>query len=221
MDGDRSVFQQFPRISSLSDLVFGLALTIGAMTLIGQQATDIYQLLTFILLYGFSFIILIGVWRIYSQLMSVVTVETSGLFNANVFLLFLVTVEPFLYNTLFMNNISGMTEGISVLYALDLAGMFLVLAFFAQQILHTNAAAEENDSLRFRLRRDIYLVVAVVFLISCLPLFWSLAYIPVLGLSIRYRFILWILFSPLTVRFLFMGGEKYLQRYRYKPLIPQ
>jgi uncharacterized membrane protein len=50
------------RIESLSDLIFGLALSIGALTLIGQSMTDFQQVFLSIAFYAFSFLILVSVW---------------------------------------------------------------------------------------------------------------------------------------------------------------
>jgi hypothetical protein len=43
------------RIESLSDLIFGLALSIGALTLIGQPPSTFEAILTALGLYAFSF----------------------------------------------------------------------------------------------------------------------------------------------------------------------
>jgi uncharacterized membrane protein len=88
------------RIESLSDLIFGLALSIGALTLIGQPQNDFGQILQSILFYAFSFLILISVWYGYTRTMSLLHIETSKLVNLNILLLFLVSIEPFLFNQL-------------------------------------------------------------------------------------------------------------------------
>lgn len=64
------------RIQTLSDLIFGLALSISALTLIGRQPATTQQLLTSLGLYGFSFLILISVWRLYSSITSILPLET-------------------------------------------------------------------------------------------------------------------------------------------------
>jgi uncharacterized membrane protein len=86
------------RIESLSDLIFGLALSIGALTLIGKPPSDFGQLVQSILFYAFSFLILISVWYGYTRTMSELHTETGSLVKVNILLLFLVSVEPFLFN---------------------------------------------------------------------------------------------------------------------------
>jgi uncharacterized membrane protein len=196
-------FQLYPRIESLSDMIFGLALSVGALTLMSQQVTTMPQLIGYILHYAFSFIILVGVWRAYTISTAALTFETSPLFKANILLLFFVTIEPFLYNMLYMNNISGMSESISILYALNLAGMFLILAFFSHMIYQKKDMVNGTDSGRFRVRRNGLLISAAIVLVSCLPIFWSTEIpLSILGLSpdssIPLRFILWII-SPLMI----------------------
>jgi hypothetical protein len=47
------------RIESLSDLVFGLALSIGSLTLIGKLPQTAQDLVTDVVLFGFSFLIVV------------------------------------------------------------------------------------------------------------------------------------------------------------------
>ena len=196
-----------PRIQTLSDLVFGLALSISALTLIGQQPTTINQLATSLGLYGFSFLILISVWRIYSTVTSILPVETSFLTNLNVLLLFLVSIEPYLFNELFA--LSGdLNTYVSNLYALDLAVMFLIMAFFNHYL-----AIEEKNLIpknllgKYRLHRNLCLIVVGIFLISIAPFFANFIVLSykVGGISniITLRSFLWI-FA------LLMGWSRYL-----------
>ena len=65
------------RIESLSDLIFGLALSIGALTLIGQPPSNISTAF-FLAYFAFSFLILISVWYSYTQTMSNLRIETKA-----------------------------------------------------------------------------------------------------------------------------------------------
>src|SRR5216683_5236822 len=87
-----------PRIQSLSDLIFGLALSIGALNLITSKPTDTSLLFGSIATFGFSFLILIFVWFRYSEIMSVLPVETTRTRALNTIMLFLVAIEPYLFN---------------------------------------------------------------------------------------------------------------------------
>jgi len=193
MNEKHSSFRPRPRIQSLSELIFGLALSIGALTLIGQQASDFQHLLNSLIYYGFSFLILTNVWRIYTNTMDLLPVETSGLVDLNIVLLFLVSIEPFLFNQILGSSTSAFAENVSVLYAIDLAGLFLILAFF------THSLADEEKKLvpkslllSYRRVRNFELLASAIFLVSIIPIFWPLG-ITVSNSFIRLRFILWIL----------------------------
>jgi uncharacterized membrane protein len=193
MKEEHSSFKPRPRIQSLSDLIFGLALSIGALTLIGQQASDFQNLLISLGYYGFSFLILANVWRVYTNTMDLLPVETAGLVNLNIVLLFLVSIEPFLFNQIFGSSTLAFAENVSVLYAIDLAGLFLILAFFSHSLADEDKQlVPQSLLLKYRRSRNFELLASAIFLVSIIPGFWSLG-ISVGNSFIRIRFILWIL----------------------------
>ncbi len=188
------------RIESLSDLIFGLALSIGALTLIGQQPGDFQQLLASILYYGFSFLILIGIWRAYTRTMAFLPVETTKLVNLNILLLFLVSIEPYLFNQLIFSPSFAMLANTSIAYAFDLGALFAVQTFFAHSLITEQKQNLSPELIReYRFRRNTQLVSAGLFFVSALPIFWSLQ-IPLSSTSsLPLRFIFWFIpmFQPL------------------------
>jgi uncharacterized membrane protein len=179
-------FKPRPRIEAFSDLIFGLALSIGALTLIGQQLTSFEALMTALGLYSFSFLILVGVWLSYSNLTSVLHAETEALISINIALLFLVSVEPFLFNQLFVEG-GSMFYDVSIVYAIDLAAMFIILAFFNHTIADEKKNYVPKDRFKsYKFARNYALFIAGIFLISTLP-FFATAYI------IPLRVYIWIL----------------------------
>src|SRR5438876_2647088 len=88
-----------PRIQSLSDLIFGLALSIGALNLIASKPPDTPALLGNIATFGFSFLVLIFVWFRYTEIMSVLPVETTRTRALNTVMLFFVAIEPYLFQS--------------------------------------------------------------------------------------------------------------------------
>jgi uncharacterized membrane protein len=189
------------RIESLSDLIFGLALSIGALTLIGQTYTDFQSLLFSLAYYAFSFLILISVWYSYTRTMSHLRIETRRAVYLNILLLFLVSIEPFLFNQLL--SVTLPAEYVSILYALDLGGLFVIQALLAMSIL-IDKNRPESVLLHYKLMRNSQLVGAVIFFVSALPFFWWK--IPVSGVDIRLRFILWI--APLFLHYIRRLFEK-------------
>ena len=171
-------------------MIFGLALSIGALTLIGSAPNNFDNLLKSIGYFAFSFLIIISVWYAYTRAMSNVRVETRGDVELNVFLLFLVSIEPFLFNELVVSSLP--VEYVSVLYALDIGGLFSLQAVLANSIL-TDKSRPKRLLIEYTGRRNAAITAAVLIFISTLPPFWSWA-IPVNGQThIPLRFILWII----------------------------
>ena len=180
-----------PRIQSLSDLIFGLALSIGALTLIGNKPTDEAMLLGNIATFGFSFLILIFVWFRYTESMSVLPIETTRTRSLNTAMLFLVAIEPYLFNQLSFGltaasptALSNLSQDIaSTAYALDLGAIWLILAAFTHILSSEEKALVAPDLFKkYRSMRNLEIVVALFFLVSVLPPFWT----PLGGTSLRY-----------------------------------
>jgi uncharacterized membrane protein len=158
-------------IQGFSNLIFGLALSIGALTLVGQPPASLGQLLASLGFYAFSFLILVSVWRNYTSAMSELSAETERLIDLNILLLFLVSVEPYLFNMLFAT--AGIVwDNVSILFGLDFAAMYLILAFFNHSIKRKKEP--DPDFLKiFRAERNYDLLIAIVFVISSIPIFAS------------------------------------------------
>ncbi|MGA2385428.1 MAG: TMEM175 family protein [Candidatus Bathyarchaeia archaeon] len=184
------------RIETLSDLIFGLALSIGALTLIGNAPSNFSDLLKSIGYFAFSFFILISVWYTYTSTMSNVRIEKRIQVQLNLVLLFLVSIEPFLFNELFSKI---PTMDVSTLYAVDLGGLFVILSLLANSILSDKKRPEELLH-HYAAMRNSQIVGAAFFFISVIPFFWSWA-VPINSeTSIPLRFILWMV--PLFLHFI-------------------
>jgi uncharacterized membrane protein len=196
-----------PRIQALSDLIFGLALSIGALTLLSEKPSSIIDLARSLLGFGWAFLILAIVWVRYTRIMSVLPVETGRITAANMFLLFLVSVEPYLYNLITVSFATlQLDAGITTaLYALDMGLIFLILAYFAHELTIEERRLIPKELLRsYRIVRNTTFVAAALFLISTLPIFWSLN---IFGLQVR--FILWMgTFSTWIIKKELEGREK-------------
>ena len=181
-----------PRIQTLSDLIFGLALSIGALTLLSEKPSSFSGLIVSLLGFGWAFFILALVWVRYTRIMSVLPVETGEMIGANMLLLFFVSVEPYLYNLITVSFVSlpgQLDSGITTaLYAVDMGSIFLIIAYFTHELTIEERILIPKGLIRsYRLQRDTTVVSAALFLVSTLPIFWSVA---VLGLQLR--FILWM-----------------------------
>ena len=178
------------RLESLSDLIFGLALSIGALTLIGTTPKNFGSLLVSIAYFAFTFLILISVWRSYTGTMTNLKKVTPQVINLNTVLLFLVSIEPFLFNEFNATNIG--TQNVSLLYALDLGGLFAIQSFLSSSVLvELSGPCELSED--FTHSRNMQAVAAAFFFISALPFFWTLAIPLSSSSSLPARFILWII----------------------------
>jgi len=182
-----------PRIEGLSDLIFGIALSIGAIEL-GNAPKTQGQLITALAAFGFSFLILINVWNRYTTIASMVPFETTALIRLNMLLLFTVVVEPYLFNLLVIQGLASQPLGqeVSACFALDIGAMNLVLAYFAHILTR-----EEKNLIApklihsFKLTRDRVFVSGLIFVISAIPIFWTINII-----DLPLRVLLWLSALP-------------------------
>lgn len=160
------------RIENLSDLVFGLALSIGSIILISKIPQTPGDLVSSIVLFAFSFLIIIWIWSGYTRTMALLPFEVQGTFLLNVTLLFCVATEPYLFYVLQQAPFSLLAFS-SSLYAVDAGAMMLILSGLAYLVLIEDRKRQSHASL-FRLRRSMYAGVAsgAMFLASALPFFW-------------------------------------------------
>jgi len=185
-----------PRIQTLSDMIFGLALSIGAVSLLSQKPGNFTAVTYSIASFGFAFLILALVWFRYSKIMSVLPVESSGIVWANMLLLFLVSIEPYLFNLMTVSAYSpapGQLDSgsTSTLYALDLGGLMLILAVFMHKLTDEEKRLIPRELLRgYRLTMYTTILAGILFLLSALPVFWSV--IVISSPSVPVRYVLWI-----------------------------
>ncbi len=201
-----------PRMESLSDLIFGLALSIGAIALVSNinNIQDNQTLLNDITVFGYSFLILIVVWLRYSRVMSLLPFERRWTTLLNTALLFTVSLEPFLFNIELM-GFKGIRDFASQLYALDLGAMLAILATFSLVLADENRKLVSKDLLRSFKLEGIYMSIgAGFFLVSVLETFNSPAF-----LGLTWRSFLWIfpfILSSIRRRGAFV--VKRIQRFR-------
>jgi len=185
-----------PRIESLSDLVFGLALSVGTISLISKLPSSPVGIIYDVAQFGFSFLILITVWMSYTSIMSVLPLEDSTTIILNVILLFFVSIEPYLFYLNAVFDLAGqeaLLDAASVAYALDMAGLMAILALFTHQL-----AVEEKGLIpksllsKYKRIQISRLIAALLFALTILPIFWSLRV-----QNTPLRFLLW--FVPLII----------------------
>ena len=178
------------RIETLSDLVFGLALSIGSIALVQHIPQAPADLVNDVTTFGFSFLVIVGIWLGYSRIVSVLPVETSGALFLNLALLFCVALEPFLYYVLQTAPV-GFLEFSSEAYGLDTGAMMGLLSGMMYLVVRQEAHADvhrlhANVVKRFRMSMIAQGIGAALFLASVSDIFWIK--VPVEG---YLRFLMW------------------------------
>ncbi len=177
-DDQRAPAKPRPRIESLSDMIFGLALSVGAITLVSSPPTTVPSILGDIGTFGFSFLVLINIWLRYTKVMSALPLESQRVIDLNILLLFLVSVEPFLFNLVNkppqVANPGAFENATSSLYGLDLGVMFLILGVFTFILADEERKLIPDDlTAQFRKEAYGYLLAASCFFVSILPFFYT------------------------------------------------
>ena len=129
--------------------------------------------------------------------MSVLPVQTGGTRILNTVLLFLVALEPYLFNLLPLFGVSQSINSLydvdSTIYALDIGAIYGILAVFTHVLAKEETKLVTPDLLKkYRRSRNLETVVAIIFLASAIP--------QVLTPNLRYY--LWA-----TTFFVYRGGN--------------
>ena len=188
-----------PRIESLSDLVFGLALSIGAFALVSNPPISDHDFYYDVGTFAFNFIVLISIWLRYTRIMSVLPVETSRTMLLNGVLLFTVALEPFIFNILRSTrpidpSSTALYEASSSFFGLDVGGMMLIMSVFTLVLADEENRLVPKSLLRqFKEEAATWGAAAGLFLVSAVPVFGKIDVGGVVfsGLSLRYT--MWIL----------------------------
>src|SRR6059036_1649140 len=133
-EGERPRRRPRPRLESLSDLIYGLSLSIDAISLVltNAQSSTVSDINRNVLEFLFVFLLLITSWIIYTSDMSVLPIETRLVTFLNVVLLILVAIFPYLFDQVVSTfNPDSVQEYASILFTADLAGTLVIMATFA------------------------------------------------------------------------------------------
>ncbi len=178
-------------MESLSDLIYGLSLSIGAISLVitNNQSSSASDINKSILQFLFVFLILITSWIIYTSDMSVLPVETRLVQLLNVALLMLVATIPYLFDQVVSTlNASSVQDYASILFTADYAGTLLIMAVFSHIIAQEEEHLVDGDIMirMRRVRNRLSLLTVIVVLSLAVPWEW-------LFLDVHIRFFVWLL----------------------------
>lgn len=198
-------------------MIFGLALSIGAFVLVNKLPGNLTDMVSDVVLFGFSFLILISVWIRYTAMMSVLPMENRTTRLLNIIMLFLVSMEPYAFNLV---SLIGQPESIgledysSVLYSIDMGGLMLILAFFSHELsIEEKEIVSPQHASRYRNVRNVLFASAAIYFIAILPQFWTMTLV---GLPLRFYFWIIALIVSLLRRAYQVPGEVALKRKKRK-----
>ena len=166
-------------------MVFGLALSIGALAMINQPIGSSHDVMQGIFQFAFGFIVIVSVWVSYTSIISEVKIETTRDFRLNLVLLMLVAIEPYLLYLLGKDDDSILNFA-SMAYAVDIGMIMLMLAALNHR--KVNLGTSGKTKAEEQTNREVEISVAIIFLVSALPIFWHFTIF-----HIEMRFVLWAL----------------------------
>jgi uncharacterized membrane protein len=187
-----------PRIESLSDLVFGLALSIGAFALVSSPPISAEGFYTDIGTFAFNFVVIISIWIRYTRIMSALPIETRRTIVLNSVLLFTVSLEPFIFNILRSGNSAAhpsasLYEAASSFFGVDVGAMMLIMGVFTLALADEEKRLVPADMLgRLRSEAEIWFTSAGVFLVSAVPLFGRISVGAFLLSGLSAREYMWV-----------------------------
>ena len=112
------------------------------------------------------------------------------------FLLFLIAVEPYLFNVLVIQGAaySSLGQSVSAYFGIDIAGIDFVLAYLADILTKEDKNLIPHEMIpKFRLTRDVIITIGITFAVSAIPFFWTISF-----LGIPLRICLWTISIPVS-----------------------
>lgn len=164
------------RVENLSDLVFGLALSIGSIILVSKLPSTSADLVNGVVLFGFSFLIVVWIWTGYTAAISELQFEVPGTLALNIALLYCVAIEPYLFYVVTQNP-ANILDPASAAYGIDIGAMLFILAGLVRVVLG-EAAKRGSSSMpaarvaRYKRAMRGQIVAGAIFAGSALPFFW-------------------------------------------------
>lgn len=166
------------RIEALSDMIFGLALSITAIQLAFTPPNHRVEVVGYIAEFVVSFALLVWIWMSYTRICERITVERENLLLLNATLLLAVSLEPYLLFIVWSGVFLGRDESLlnlsSIAWSVDVAGMFLVLGLMTRQgMLHPEHTIPPAISREVRRLVNWRYASAGLIALATLPWLWT------------------------------------------------
>jgi uncharacterized membrane protein len=171
------------KFKSITTEVFALTLGLGAFSLVIVPKTSIMEVAQAVGVFGIAFFYIVAIWIINSRFFENYRLYDNMFIALNFLILFLVAISPFLMQAFSLS--SDFADPMSILYALDIMGIFAILG-----VLHQRYLWQNRDPLKTEERREVKMDRNMQFIISA----WFLTSTVI---PIPYRFFFWMLLAPI------------------------
>ena len=195
-------------IEDLSNMVFGLALSIGSLEFVVNLNVDHQVVLDSLFTFFFNFILVVYIWFRYTRALSLIRVENRIEMDLNILLLFLIIIEPYLFDLLNASNLPSDLDFSSVLFAFDVGTMMLILGVIytigLRYYKNKDKDKEKDNTFLYSydsIKIGLY-ITGIIFIISAMPTFWEISL-----LGTKLRFISWVVGTFIT--FFYRGFEHF------------
>jgi uncharacterized membrane protein len=171
------------KFKSITTEIFALTLGLGAFSLSIIPRTSILEVIQAIALFALAFFYIATIWIINFRFFEKYPLYDNTFLTLNFVILFLVAISPFLMQGFSLS--SDFSDQMSILYALDIMGIFTLLGVLHHRyILQNKENLKEEKNREVKMDRNMQFIVALWFLIS-------------IFVSIPYRFVFWMLLAPI------------------------
>ena len=175
--------ERLEKFKSITTEVFALTLGLGAFSLSIIPKDSLMEVGQAIGFFGIAFFYIVIIWIINSRFFEKYPLCDNMFLGLNFVILFLVAISPFLMQGFSMSP--DLTNSMSILYALDIMGIFAILGVLHQRYLQQNIdGLEEEEKREVKMDRNMQFIISAWFLISAI-------------MPLPYRFVFWMLLAPI------------------------
>jgi len=171
------------KFKSITTEVFALTLGLGAFSLAIVPKTSIMEVAQAVGVFAIAFFYIVAIWIINSRFFENYRLYDNTFIALNFLILFLVAISPFLMQAFSMS--SDFADPMSILYSLDIMGIFVILGVLHQRYIWQNRDHLEREKAReVKMDRNMQFIISAWFLTSTV-------------ISMPYRFFFWMLLAPI------------------------
>jgi uncharacterized membrane protein len=175
--------KRLEKFKSITTEVFALTLGLGAFSLSIIPKNSLMEVAQAVGFFGIAFFYIAIIWIINSRFFEQYPLYDNIFLGLNFVILFLVAISPFLMQVFSMST--GLTNPMSILYTLDITGIFAILGVLHHRFLQQNInSLKEKETREVKMDRNMQFIISAWFLISAI-------------MPLPYRFVFWMLLAPI------------------------